>query len=352
MEGFYNMALRHKEFGEGVIKGWDGMTITVSFARGKMRFWFPTVFETGLLKTTNQKDEETINQVAARWEAVFPRERLIRSKALYAIQCEAQKLTNSKASEEERVAVVQTLHAQWGELYSEDKISEILMLMEEEESLKAKKVEGAADNLQAPNVNGTVPVGSKKQGGNGTKQQSFKNNLRLGINFGNASFILLIVLAALSIAGFILIPVGGAIRNLTVFFVGVGAFLILGFLAHCIANVIYAPHPSDSKGKTILAFDVLTILSYWCLIVFVAVMLYVISFIIKLFKDDFEGFSLGGSQSSEKQWTIMDHGFERTLTKMGSAKYVDGTRYTYYRDDIGTLWLSKDGKNFIKESDL
>lgn len=130
MVGIYNMPLRHTEFGEGKVKGWNGKTVTVRFARGDVHFWFPMAFDLGALSTTNEKDEELLQAIKSRWEAVFPAERAERFRADCAITHEAKKLKNLNADNEARADAVQRLHGTWGHIYSEAEIEEIMAAKE------------------------------------------------------------------------------------------------------------------------------------------------------------------------------------------------------------------------------
>ena len=139
MVGFYNMPLRHKEYGEGAVKGWDGKTITVRFAHGDKRFWFPLVFDSGSLSTMNEKDEKLIQEMKSRWEAVYPPERAERYWTSYDITGEVIQLMDSEAGEAEITDAVKRLHDSWGHLYSESEIEALIADTEEELGKKGYK---------------------------------------------------------------------------------------------------------------------------------------------------------------------------------------------------------------------
>lgn len=290
MQGFYNMRLVHKEFGEGYIKEYDGKTITVCFVSGKVRFWCPKVFQLGLMKTTNDKDEAKLEEVLKRYEERY--------------------IVHNEIS------------------------SNIFQL---------KKTETATIS----NSNQSADGNSKGRQGN---QKSSKWKLKL--NFGSASFAVAVTFTVLSLLGLVAYIVCMAITTgsahngaipIWAVFIGLIAFAVFGFLAFCIVNFLSS---SGIKGTAHTVLTVLTFLQYYLLICFVIIVLTVITFIVSLFRGEFGGSSGGGSK---KVWQVNDNGFTRTLEQTGSKAYVNGEWYYQFRDDIGNYWLSKDKRQFYKK---
>ncbi len=290
MQGFYNMRLVHKEFGEGCIKEYDGKTITVCFASGKVRFRCPNVFQHGLMKTTNDKDEAKLEEVLKRYEERY----IVRSEIS----------------------------------------SNVFQL---------KKTETATKS------NSNQPTDGNSQGRQSTQKSS---KWKLKLNFGNASFAVAVTFTVLSLLGLVAYIVcmaittgsahNGAIPVWAVF-IGLIAFAVFGFLAFCIVNFLSS---SGIKGTAYTVLTVLTFLQYYLLVVFVTVILTAIAFIVSLFRGEFGG-SSGGE--SKKVWQVNDNGFTRTLEQTGPKAYVNGKWYYEFRDDIGNYWLSEDKKYFFKK---
>lgn len=69
MEGFFHMSLRHPEYGEGFLCGWDGRYITVRFAEKDVKFWFPTVFDS---LTVGERDRARVDEFIERWVLSHP----------------------------------------------------------------------------------------------------------------------------------------------------------------------------------------------------------------------------------------------------------------------------------------
>lgn len=343
MQGFYSMQVNSAVYGTGKIKDWDGKTITVRFGHNDVHFWFPKVFEVGVISTTNDADEELIREmIDRRIMAVIERERTS---------------LDEEPTEESVNALAVSLKQYFRNCYSVEFLKEKIYQSKEEE--RRRKIElaearaAAEKNIEpspspaATNKANTPVTASPSQGSEKVTKPKRKGEIR--ISFGDATFVVGVILSVLSLCGLILIPIGGAIGLETLLFVGLAIFLVVGFLAHCVTNgvnaYLSANNQKGAKKVISLICFIISFFPYYLLILFVSCAIFVVKTFVGLIRDNF-----GASSSKEKAIKIHDeYGNIRILKKSGTT-YVGSILYDRYRDDIGNYWLSIDKRNFTREN--
>lgn len=339
MQGFYGMPIKSSAYGDGKIKEWDGQTVTVIFGDKAVRFWFPKAFESGALSATNDADKQILREIIdQRVMAVIERERTSMGKG---------------SSEAHVQALAVRLASYFRNCYTvEDLTEKINRSIEEEKRLKLLMVKAPAakDTAEPSPLPAKETRDAAHPSGETPKAAKPKRKGEIRINFGNATFIIGIVLSVLSLCGLILIPIGRAVDSTVLLYVGLAAFLAVGFIAHCVFNEVKAYFSANGeKGAkyvvSILCF-ILTFIPYYLLFLFVSCAIFVVKTFVGLVGGNFSS----SSSSSKKVIEIHDeYANVRKLTKVGST-YVGSTLYDRYRDDLGHYWLSTDERNFKREN--
>lgn len=330
MEGIYNMPLRHVAYGEGFLREWTGNLLTVRFARGDVKFWFPMAFE-DVLSATNEQDGEKIRQLTQAWVISHPPECVRypeRQRGRYAeIYAEAK-------AEQERLA-------------KEEETKSLLRLAGE----LSKRSEAAPASADPP----AAPVSAETK--EGAKRKTLADHARIRLNLGSASFVIGMILAVASLCGLIMLIIiecGAASWGVdsdtvtTVMIIGLALFLLGGFLGHAVSLFLR----TEEKTTPTLVLYILTVVQYAALIFIVVWFIYLISTMIWLLR---EGFSSGGSSggSGEKVWKIYVGGTTYQIKRTSGVQYdAHGDRYAIYRDQFGNNWYSRNEKDFISESDF
>lgn len=307
MASIIDMLMKLEGKGEGVLKGFYGdSVVVVRFGDEDVILNFPQAFSEGL-SATNPEDEARIGELIEWWNSG-------RSSSPEDRQRRAEAVINGTAAPMLETTEAVMLHQRNREAVAE-------ALKEKERKDREKRDRLAEQQKERESIHSTA---------NNVHEKS-----SVGWTIG-------IIFAILSLVGFVLAPIGGFKEIIPLLIAGIIAWVLLGFIAHVI--FLY-------KGRRNIAgkiFFVITFISYYILLVFAMIFVYVINFIIKLFKDDFGGFSVT-PKKSEMTWTVPEGGYNRILKETGEIKSIDGRRYKRYRDNIGQYWLSADEENFIKE---
>lgn len=131
------------------------------------------------------------------------------------------------------------------------------------------------------------------------------------------------------------------------------AFCMAGYYAHDLLWEYRRVTKPDKKGKLAYAISwapyVISFIFMYMALQFVYIMLYVLTQIIWLFKQDYNE----TKKERNMVYEVYENGFTRTLKEkercLGNA-LNDFKPYRRYRDDIGNYWRSYDGgKTFIHE---
>lgn len=209
---------------------------------------------------------------------------------------------------------------------------------EEEEHEPAETVDPAETGASsaetaAPVLEETAPVPKKKY--------------KARLNFGSKSFVLAVVLWALSLCGFLLVPLSAAILLryapeawLPLFLTGVILFFVAGDIAHLVLNYLDEKEPRTA----VRVFWWLSLPPYVCTFSFIFMMIAAVGMLFKVITGNYESKPKG-----EKLFVVYDNGYERTLKRAEGSEIIAGTLFYRYVDDLGYYWLSADERTFYKK---
>lgn len=189
----------------------------------------------------------------------------------------------------------------------------------------------------APVLQKTTPVPKKKY--------------KVRLNLGSKSFVLAVIFWALSLCGFILIPISAGVLPqvapgfaeqawLPLFLTGLLLFFVAGDIAHLVFNYLDERAPCTS----VRVFWWLTLLPYFCTFCFILMMIAIVGMLYKVLTGNYDSKPKG-----EKIFVVYDNGFERKLKRAEGNELIEGTLFYRYIDDIGDYWLSADERTFYKK---
>lgn len=303
MASIINMLVKLEGRGEGVLKEFNGDSVVVRFGDEDVIMNFPQAFSEGL-SAVAPENKARVGQLIEWWN-----------------------WGSSASSEEKQLRVKAVVMGTAAPMLE---TTEAVLLYE-------KRKQAAAEALEKERRKNEE---RKREEQINKHEYSAKSTVKS--NSGSASLTVGIILAVLSLAGLVCIPIGAGMQIIPLYIVGLASFLILGFIAH----LIFLKNSSENVASKIFFYT--SFFSYYILFVFVVAMLCAITFIIKCFKDDFGGFDLRGSKT-EKEWIVPEGSYNRILKETGEIKLIDGRRHKRYRDNVGQFWLSADEEHFIKE---
>ncbi len=174
-----------------------------------------------------------------------------------------------------------------------------------------------------------------------------KKKYKARLNFGSKSFVLAVILWALSLCGSLLVPLSAAIflrfapeAWLPLCLTGLILFFVAGDIAHLVLNYLDEKEPR----KAVRVFWWLSLPPYACTISFIFMMIAAVGMLYKVITGNYEPKPKG-----EKLFVVYDNGYERKLKRAEGSEIIAGTLFYRYVDDIGNHWLSSDERTFYKK---
>ncbi len=388
MEGIYGMRVRSGKYGDGVLKEYRGDTVKIRFADRDVDYWTELAFQSGALKPVNEADGARIEKLLEGRRKVSPTPYMRTLAALSALAGEAKKRKRGDVSAERveglKEAFADVLSAEdidkhlatFMDCYAADgsQIVQFNLRDMAQEHFSNRPEEQAAPQ-GAADTKGTTGAAGVSGDYEAEKvkwcKRSMKEKLTVHFRSQKKAFLAGVVLTSIALFGIFcgifcslitlcLINVKmsetGSMVLTVLMGVGGGLYYIAAFAAHIVWFGFNADLCETKREKqTAVAFRWITFLPFWMVVIWIALLLFVLTVMILMLLGALFGGGGGGTGDAFKfdtnEKTVRDrYGRAVTVYKTRGNERYNNEWYERWKDDAGNTYLTRNGKKFIMMS--